>query len=235
MKKILVMIFIAVFIVGLSSCTTTEENGDPLKKVLGDENINAEWFGTIEFEDEPIIDRVDTTSSCYTVTLPKDLTSAVRYTITNLEDSVYDAELFQSLSFTYLTLYEIDYDSVIEPILLIEDNIAEAFTDIEISISADSTTTISSDELDLDYEEGLNRSLIILYLPVLVNGYTSLSAGTNASHTLTTYSLIPIYYEINYSEGEDTSLELTSDNPLQQAYEIIRLDTSATIVNGLSE
>lgn len=243
MKKILASIFIGVLSLTLAGCTTEQAPNYTLTDTVTGSAIDKAWFSSVKFKSDPVVAREDKTVTTYEVFLPEDIAGASRYTLTNIEDIVYNSSSdeslnakFRSINYTYLSCDSVDFTSIISQVSEVSDLVNSAYQDIEASVPLGLTNPIPVDELEnVSYHEGEVRALLTIFLPVEVKGYTARD-GQIAVYTLHTFVLVPVYYEITYATlTDDDKLELLDANPLKDKYEIIRLKTSASQIIDLAE
>ena len=241
MKKILADMLLVFSVTALGACNQTTEPSYVLNDPNRDTPIYNEWVGQVTYEETPVVVREDQTAGGYEVSLPTDMASASRYVLTSLENTVYAQEsdefneLFNSLNFTYLSLYSIDFTTVINQVVTVSEKIQNAFTDVKVVVPTNQLVTVANEDLENKaYVEGQERVLLTLLMPVEIDGYTARN-GEVAVHTLHTYALVPVYYEISYATSTDGVLSLIDGNKLKTAYQNIRITTSGSLVTGLAE
>ena len=246
MKKIMMALFMGIITLSLASCNNTEIDynlhDETNKDAEGASNITKDWLNTTDIAvKEPIKVREDKKESGYEISLPQDPLSVSRYTLTNLEDkNIYNTDqnsdswqnsLFDGIYFLYLTQYNVDLTEVSNQLNQVGEEITSAYGDLGASLF-DTVNEVADDKLSsLAYEEGKERSLAVLYLPVLVHAYTALEDKSgDAKETIRTFVLVPVYYEVVYA----TNGNLDANDKLS-GYKKVDIASSSSLIDDYKE
>ena len=243
MKKLFALIVTSLLVITLASCNNTTVDYTLHDTDNSELKVVQEWLSSknIATQATPVVARESKAVAGYEVFLPIDMVAASRYVVVDLENNVYNGNntgdnwhhsLFDSLSFTYLALYNsVNLTTVAEQLTNAETAITTAFSGVIAAKPFAAVNVVPNADLEeVTYVEGENRSLVIVYMPVLVEYYTAKEGG-DAVKTLHTFALVPVYYEIAYT----TDNTLLQDNALKTSFAQVNLATTGTLINDLAE
>ena len=139
--------------------------------------------------------------------------------------------LFDGIYFLYLTQYNVDLTEVSNQLNQVGEEITSAYGDLGASLF-DTVNEVADDKLSsLAYEDGKERSLAVLYLPVLVHAYTALEDKSgDAKETIRTFVLVPVYYEVVYA----TNGNLDANDKLS-GYKKVDIASSSSLIDDYKE
>ncbi len=236
MKKILASILTIFALFILASCQNDEPNYVLDNSILGTK-IYSEYLSKIDFQETPVKNR-ENNAAGYEIYIPTDIAGSSYYTLTNIEESVYNKDSindkFKSLNFTALSCANIDFPTILSQLKEINTSINTAYTNVTAKLAETITTSVEKDIIeDVTYHEGEVRCLAVLYMPIEIMEYATKEDGT-ATAILHTYALIPTYFEITYATNNAGNLDLVSTGSLNE-YTFIKLNTSASLIKDLAE
>lgn len=236
MKKILASILTIFVLFSLASCQDDKPNYVLDDSILGTK-IYSEYLSKIDFQETPVKAR-ENNAAGYEVFIPTDIEKSSYYTLTNIEESVYNKDTindkFKSLNFTALSCANVDFTTILNQLKEINTSIVAEYTNVRAKLAETTTTTVKKDVIEaVTYHEDEVRCLGVLYMPVEIMEYVTKEDGT-ATAILHTYALIPTYFEITYAKDNAGNLDLVSTGSLNE-YTFIKLNTSASLIKDLAE
>lgn len=200
MKKLLAFTFLLCGIFGLTACGG-QKVSYALDETAKNKEIATEWLNNVSYS-KTAINEYKETEAHFRYFLPTNTATSIRLNVVNLE-SYFDKTIL-SISADYASTTAFDAaakTTIAESISAgLKDFGYDAFTIEKYSAWSNSIETPQEVK---DYTGDKNRSLAVVYLPVLVERY--LMKDNEQKHVLTTYVLCPI--SVSWCYAKDSEIE----------------------------
>ncbi len=189
---------------GLASCGKNEIDYTLDESSKGTK-IYESWLKDVKFSSEKIAmegDNYGPKATRYEIFLPEDIKASSKYVTQSIEAAYNDNN--KQVSFAYWSLFTLGNASMEvcnQVSTIYESKIKAAYAGTNITPENYTKGWITSVNIKgdnaLEFVEGKERGLSILYMPIRVMFYLA-KENADAQPKVETYALVPVYYELGY-------------------------------------